>query len=170
MRKQGTETLGTIYSIQANKGGIFYLRMLLSDTSHSFSAGKVSFADLRTVNGVVHDTYKEACRALGLLEDDILWHSVMEDAKQEKLPKQIRDLFVIIMIFTEVSYPKMLFEEFIECMHEDYEAKLLPPNNTIKELLRNMVLIEIEEQLLSTGNGALFKVNIDKLHNYYKNR
>ena len=144
--------------------------MLLSDTSHSISAGKVSFADLRTVNGVVHETYKEACRALGLLEDDILWHSVMEDAKQEKLPKQIRDLLVIIMIFTEVSDPKMLFEEFIECMYEDYEAKLLPPNNTNKELLRNMVLIEIEEQLLSTGNGALFKVRIDKLHNYYKNR
>ena len=83
--------------------------------------------------------------------------------KAVKLPKQIRDLLVMIMIFTEVSDPKMLFEEFIECMYEDYEAKLLPPNNTNKELLRNMVLIEIEEQLISTENAVLFKVSIDKL-------
>ena len=132
--------------------------MLLSDTTHDQSSGKVSFADLKSINGVEYGSYKDACRALGLLEDDLLWYSVMEDAKLLKLPRQIRDLFVMIMVFTEVSDPKRFFDDFYECMTEDYEVQLIPPDSTNKDLIRNMLLIDIDEQLQSTGNAVLFKV------------
>jgi hypothetical protein len=38
-----------------------------------FIKGSKSFEDLRTVNGQVHPTFKAACLALGLLEDDNQW-------------------------------------------------------------------------------------------------
>ena len=63
--------------------------MLLVDTAFNHSAGRISFYDLRTVDGITYDTYKETCRALGFLVDDHLWDLVMEDARREKLPKQI---------------------------------------------------------------------------------
>ena len=72
IRKQGTTTLGRVYSIHPSKGETFYLRMLLSDTTYNHSAGKRSFEDLRTVNGAFYATYKDTCRELGLLEDDQL--------------------------------------------------------------------------------------------------
>jgi hypothetical protein len=35
--------------------------------------GCTSDKDIKTVNGVKHSTFKEACRALGFLDDDIEW-------------------------------------------------------------------------------------------------
>ena len=47
--------------------------MLLSNTTLNHSAGKKSFEDLRVVNDVAYDTYKETYRALGMLKDNELW-------------------------------------------------------------------------------------------------
>ena len=80
IRKRGTNTLGRIYSIHPSKSEIFYLRMLLSDTTLNHSAGKQSFEDLRVANGFSYDSYKDTCRALGMLKDDELWNLVMEVA------------------------------------------------------------------------------------------
>lgn len=63
-----------------SKGEIVHLQMLLSDNILNRSAGKTLFEDMRTVDSVLHDSYKETCRALGLLKDGELWHLVMEDA------------------------------------------------------------------------------------------
>ena len=94
--------------------------MLLSDTTLNHSAGKKSFQELRIVNGVQYDTYKETCRALGMLKDDELWNLVMEDAAHQKLPMQMRELFVMLMVFCDVNDPSSLFEIFWEKMSEDY--------------------------------------------------
>ena len=126
---------------------MFYLRMLLVDGTYNHSAGKKSFQDLRTVNGVEYDTFKETCRALGLLEDDHLRDLVMEDAKQQKLPRQMRDLFIILLSEANMSDPKVLFEKYHESMSEDFEYQLLPPNSTDKRLWKDMVLISIQKRL-----------------------
>ena len=55
-----------------------------------------------------------------MLKDDELWNMVMEDAKQQKLPTQMRELFVMLMVFCDVSDPELLFENFWEAMSEDY--------------------------------------------------
>ena len=112
IRKRGSHTLGRVYSIHPSKGEIFYLRMLLSDTTLNHSAGKKSFEDMRTANNVPYESYKDTCRALGMLKDDQLWNLVMEDARLQKLPMQMRELFVVLMTFSDVSDPKALFELF----------------------------------------------------------
>jgi hypothetical protein len=41
--------------------------------------GVVSFEALRTVNGVVPDTFKSACIALGLYDLDDEWNAYLEE-------------------------------------------------------------------------------------------
>lgn len=51
------------------KGELFYMRMLLGHVR-----GPRSHDDLKTVDGVVCQTYREACFKQGLLRDDAEWH------------------------------------------------------------------------------------------------
>jgi hypothetical protein len=45
-----------------------------------FASGATSFEDLRSLNGQVYDTFKEVCRARGLLEDDREWLLCLQEA------------------------------------------------------------------------------------------
>ena len=58
-------TLGRIYTIHPKNTECYLLRLLLLHVR-----GPTSFADLRTVDGTVFETYAEACRERGLLADD----------------------------------------------------------------------------------------------------
>ena len=60
----------------------------------------------------------------------------MEDAKKEKLPRQIRDLFIILLAEANLSDVKALLKKYHESMSEDFEHQLLPPDNSDKELWR----------------------------------
>ncbi|XP_065678211.1 uncharacterized protein LOC124818131 [Hydra vulgaris] len=81
-------------------GEIFYLRMLLLHVR-----GAVSFEDLRTVNGTVFNTFREACSQLGLLQDDAEWRNTLTEAAATRLPNQIRQMFSIILTFCEPDDP-----------------------------------------------------------------
>ena len=61
-----------MYFASPNSGERFYLRLLLTVVR-----GPTSFENLRTVNNVLHDTFKAACVARGLLEDDDEWIQCM---------------------------------------------------------------------------------------------
>ncbi|KAL5132874.1 hypothetical protein HKD37_03G006289 [Glycine soja] len=60
-RKQGN-TIGRLIWIPLSAGELFYLRMILSTAK-----GAQPYSDIRTVNGVVYDTFREACFAKGFL-------------------------------------------------------------------------------------------------------
>ena len=42
--------------------------------------GPKSYEDIRTINGKVYETYRAACDALGLLEDDREFVNAIEEA------------------------------------------------------------------------------------------
>ena len=86
--------IGRVHTVNPLAGETFYLRMLLH---HDQCRGKTGFEDLRKLeNGKVCETYKEVCRELGLLKDDLEWQRVLEESAVTKLCPQIRELFVII--------------------------------------------------------------------------
>ncbi|XP_062817668.1 uncharacterized protein LOC134293583 [Anolis carolinensis] len=60
-----SEALGRVYTVHPNNAECFFLRILLHTVR-----GPMSFAFLKTVNGEVCNTFREACQKLGLLEDD----------------------------------------------------------------------------------------------------
>lgn len=70
-----TDALGRVYTVHPNNPECFYLRLLLVNVR-----GPTSFENLRTVNGELCATYREACQRLNLLEDDSHWDDTLADA------------------------------------------------------------------------------------------
>ncbi len=57
--------VGRLYFVSPSASECYFLRTLLMKVK-----GVVSFEAFRTINGVVHDTFKSACIALGLYDAD----------------------------------------------------------------------------------------------------
>ncbi|OBZ69834.1 hypothetical protein A0H81_10535 [Grifola frondosa] len=69
--------LGCMYFVSLNAGERFYLRTLLT-----VAKGSISFKDLRTVEGTTYPTFREACIASGLLDDDSEWRQCLSKATE----------------------------------------------------------------------------------------
>ena len=97
----------------------FYLRILLSHVR-----GPTSFEYLKEFEGVTHQTFQEACLARGLIEDDKEWINCMTEACTYRTARQLRNLFVLILIRCSPTEPAKLWEKFKENMAEDYALKM----------------------------------------------
>nr|GEU46809.1 helicase [Tanacetum cinerariifolium] len=84
----------------------YYLRMLLNVTR-----GPRDFKDLMTVNKQLYPTFKAACFAYGLLTDDKEWAHAISEAALCALAPHLRDLFVTMLLFCDVSRPLKLWEQ-----------------------------------------------------------
>ncbi len=80
-------------------------------------------ADVRTFDGVVHGTYREACLARNLLADDNEWHNCLEESLMHT-PRQLRSLFLHILLECNPSDPKTLFAEFADELSADFLHQL----------------------------------------------
>ncbi|OMP05879.1 hypothetical protein COLO4_08486 [Corchorus olitorius] len=85
--RQKGNTIGRIIYIHPATGELYYLRLLVNVVK-----GATSYTVLRTVNGTVHQTFKEACHALGLLGDDKEWKMAIEEASVHAAAPQLRSL------------------------------------------------------------------------------
>ncbi|XP_074278224.1 uncharacterized protein LOC141601817 [Silene latifolia] len=72
-RKRGF-TIGRIYHVPPNSGEKYYLRVLLNHVK-----GPTCYEDIRTINGVPYDTFRDACYAMGLLDDDREYVDAIEE-------------------------------------------------------------------------------------------
>ena len=146
-RKNKKTVIGRVHTVNPIAGDVYYLRMLLHD---NHCRGKTSFLHVLTLdNGHVCETYKEVCRELGLLEDDVEWQRVLEECAVTQMCSQIRTLFVVILKFCQPSNPRALFDEFWPTWTDDYKHR--NPNLTEAQL-KTMVLLNIETRLHSFEN------------------
>ncbi|XP_070529768.1 ATP-dependent DNA helicase pif1-like [Cardiocondyla obscurior] len=107
-----------MYSVSPSQTELFHLRLLLLTIK-----GATSFDDLKTVNGIIHQTFTETCLALGLVEDDDEWVRCMNEGVRWMMPRQLRKLFVRILIHCQPLHPKELWENFKIAMSEDYARR-----------------------------------------------
>ncbi|CAF1558848.1 unnamed protein product [Rotaria magnacalcarata] len=77
-----TDALGRAYTVHPNNFECFFLRLLLHTVR-----GPTSFEAIRTVNGQVCATFREACQLNGLLEDDDQWDATMSEAATIQSPQ-----------------------------------------------------------------------------------
>lgn len=103
-----------MYSVSPTHSELFHLRILLLRVK-----GARNYEELRTVGGVVYDTFTEACLAAGFIEDDDEWKKTLNEAVIWMMPRQLRCLFVRILIHCQPLYPRELWDEFKESMSED---------------------------------------------------
>ncbi|MCO5596686.1 hypothetical protein L7F22_050754 [Adiantum nelumboides] len=113
-----------------------------------------SFEDIRTFNGQVYDTFKEACNARGLLQVDDEWFLCLEEASFQQTGKQLRLLFVIILVFCEPICPCALWDHFYKELFEDhvYHMRTCTTNERIYErMAQNQALLDLDTMLQHYG-------------------
>lgn len=132
------ETLVRMYVVNPLDRDRFHLRLLLLH-----KRGPQSFRDMKTVNGVVHNTYAAAAVALGLLEDDTAWLACMAESSALDTPNQLRYLYVTILFFCHPADPVNLYRRFEIHMIEDFNRRFQNVDrarasclNAIEDLLR----------------------------------
>ena len=151
VRKKATEAqIGRVHSVNPVAGEVYYLRILLHD---NHCRGKTSYLDMMTLpSGRVCETFKEVCYEVGLLSDDKEWHKLLEVAAFTNMCPQIRELYVIILIFCMPSDPLSLFDEFWSTWTDDFQRKAERRGHYLSESqLQTMALLDIEARLDSFG-------------------
>ena len=76
----------------------------------SSPTGATSYEDLRTVSGHLHENFKEACCANGLLQDDREWLLCLQESANFKTGYQLHHLFIVILIHCAPVDPHHLWE------------------------------------------------------------
>ncbi|CAN0925698.1 ATP-dependent DNA helicase PIF1 [Linum grandiflorum] len=151
-RKQGF-VIGRIASVPPQANDVFYLRLLLTKIP-----GALTFEDLRTVNGIRYNDYRQACQALGLLATDDEWNEVMAEVSRWGMPPLIRTTFVSLLMFCHVTSPTQLFDQWWPSMSDDFRRRLEQNSNgplegSLVARLRNQVLQSMQTLLHNYGSS-----------------
>ena len=118
VRKKGF-AIGRMYFVSPSSGERFYLRTLLT-----VAKGSTSFEDIRTVDGTLYPTFRDACIARGLLEDDGEWIICLQDASQMQTGGSLRQLFASVLLFCTPSFPNKLWMRFRDFICDDLAHRI----------------------------------------------
>ncbi|XP_074323603.1 uncharacterized protein LOC141660514 [Apium graveolens] len=144
------DIVGRLTKVHATGGDLLYLHMLLMRRK-----GCTSFDELRMVEGHVFKSFKEACAAMGLLQNDSQWHEAMVENLYSSLVKQLREIFVNILAYCSISDPLILWNAQWKCMSDDiirrecHNANIQLPDCDIQ----NFALAEIEKLMNDIGKS-----------------
>ena len=140
--------IGRVHSINPVSGDVYYLRLLLHD---DHCRGKKSYADMLTLpNGDVCESFKEVCSMLGMLADDKEWEKALEEAGVTKFCPQIRQMFIMILMFCFPANPRALFDLFWIDWCEDFKYKAQRKGHALSDIqLRTLLLLDLELKLSS---------------------
>lgn len=124
-KKGGDKIISRLCTVSIKDIERFYLRLLLLHV-----AGAKHFEDLRTVNGVLYETFKNAAIAKYLVEVDDLWEKMLENATESNMLAQLRELFVYICIFGIPINVPTIWNKYKDFMIEDFvHNKVVNPEN-----------------------------------------
>jgi hypothetical protein len=119
--------------------------------------GATSYEHLRTMDGTKHNTFKDACIAMGLIANDNEWHQALEEAGLWASGRQLHDMFAFMLMFCEVMNPKQLWVAHWESLSDDIEAMTRrkrddPVVTLFKDALKDRALYEIDQVLIRNGH------------------
>ncbi|XP_057415235.1 uncharacterized protein LOC130710093 [Lotus japonicus] len=104
-RKRGI-SLGRLQFIAPGMGENYYVRVLLNRQK-----GCDSFKSIRTIKGVVYPTFRNACEAMGLLEDDRKYVDGISIASELGSRSQLRKLFTRMLMTNLISRPQEVWRK-----------------------------------------------------------
>ncbi|XP_071684932.1 uncharacterized protein [Lolium perenne] len=133
--------VGRIVSAHPAEGERYYLRVLLNNV-----VGATSFEDLRTVDGFVCPSFREAAERRGLVEADNTIDECLTEAELFQMPSSLRRLFATILVFCEPSDVRGLWDRHFEAMSDDYRR-----SQTCPRAIEQMVLHDVRNMLQSMG-------------------
>lgn len=112
-RKRGS-VIGRLFYVPPGSGELYYLRILLN-----ICKGPKEYKDIRTVDGVIYPTFRDACYALGLLDDDREYIDGIKEASHWASAIYLRRLFVTLLFSNSLSSPHLVWQKTWEYLSED---------------------------------------------------
>ena len=117
-------TIGQVAACSPAQAERFFLRLLLH-----LVPGAQSFDAVRTHEGTVYATFREAAQARGLLQDDSEWDVCLAEAVTVRSGRGLRHLFADILLANHPAAPHLLWAKYREAMTDDLlrRARLVRP-------------------------------------------
>ncbi|XP_019162491.1 PREDICTED: uncharacterized protein LOC109158985 [Ipomoea nil] len=152
--RQRNWAIGRIFYVPPNSGEIFYLRCLLN-----IVRGPTSFDDIKKVDGVQYNSFRDACYARGLIEDDKEYVDAISEAAVWSSAHSLRKLFVTLLTSNAMSKPEDVWEVVWHYLSDDAEFTCRRNISTSDLILndsqkKNYALFEMEK-LLNAWNKSL---------------
>ncbi|XP_058784184.1 uncharacterized protein LOC131658953 [Vicia villosa] len=140
-------TIGRLVWVPPTTGELFYLRMMLT-----VAKGPTSYKEIRKVGETQYETFREACFAMGFLDDDREYICALKEASAWGTCHYLRKLFVVMLLSGAVNRPAHVWKESWIILSDGllYEQKLIAnnPNLTLPdEAIQQLTLMEIEKML-----------------------
>ncbi|KAM0832575.1 hypothetical protein ACQ4PT_064805 [Festuca glaucescens] len=167
VRRKRSDKIGRVYYVHPSTSELYYLRMLLM-----LVKGAKCYADVRTYNGTVYGSFKDACTARGLLGDDTEWYYAFDEALEWGMGNQLRQLFVTMILYCGVLDENVFFEKYWTYLAEDIQyrirSSLHDASYTVPvDELRNMLLDELA--IVFAKNGSSISNHALPLKTVYAN-
>ncbi|XP_066933722.1 uncharacterized protein [Clytia hemisphaerica] len=173
VRERGHGTvISRMYNASIREGERYFLRVLLLHVP-----GATSFEYLRTFDGEIYPTFREACLARGLLADDNIWVETLNEVVHVATPVKIRRTFCTILTHGEPNNPAELWESFKEHMiqdflrhHSELQAEQMTLSNIANmlhqfgESLQDLNLPDLDVEIVQEQpNAAANRVEADRV-------
>ncbi|XP_021974543.1 uncharacterized protein LOC110869610 [Helianthus annuus] len=147
------KTVGRIHSVSVASGEPYYLRILLNKVR-----GPKSFEDIRTVNGELFPTFKDACYAMGILDDDNEYVEAIKEASFDGHCRYLRALFATMLLTNTISRPEFVWDKTWHLLGDGIlyrrrKETRIPDLTLPEDQLKNQILFEIENYLISNGSS-----------------
>ncbi|CAH9121125.1 unnamed protein product [Cuscuta epithymum] len=151
-RKRG-HSIGRLHFVPPGSGELYYLRTLLN-----YVTGPRSFIDIRTINDIIYPTFKDACYALGLLDDDKEYIDGVTEASRWGTAHFLRRLLVVLLLSSQLGRPEFVWEKTWKHLSDDiqYRQRLIlrfPDLILSEDELKKLTLAEIDKLLRRNGKS-----------------
>ncbi|XP_076889973.1 uncharacterized protein LOC143540899 [Bidens hawaiensis] len=145
--------IGRIHAVPSSFDEAYYLRIFLNKVK-----GPQCFEDIRTVDGVVCDSFRDACYRRGLLDDDKEYIEAIDEASHTANGYYLRNLFATMLITFSLSRPDYVWDNTWQFLVDGIlyyqQKKHKNPDLCLSDdQLKNLALLEIEEFLVSNNSS-----------------
>ncbi|XP_035838933.1 uncharacterized protein LOC110933602 [Helianthus annuus] len=140
-RKHSYGSIGRVHYVPPSLGDCYYLRILLNHIKRP-----TCFEDIKTVDGQVFQTFKDACFAWRLLDDDKEYVNAVKEASTWSTRYFLRTFFNVVAVKFDISSCSVIGKKLL--LFSTFVLDL----DLQQEELENICLSEIEKLLLTNGS------------------